>query len=80
MTNPFDFEEFKTYIEGPEQESQCTVNVPKYVSLTLQSFLTEILQRIKLNTPDITPQNIIDLIKNTPEYSFLLPAVDKIST
>lgn len=78
MSDSVNLEEIKNYIEGPSHEHPCTISVPKYVSITIEVFLNEILQRIQKEPSQITPQDIVELIKNIPEYKFLLPVIEKI--
>ena len=69
MSDSVNLEEIKNYIEGPSHEHPCTISVPKYVSITIEVFLNEILQRIQKEPSQITPQDIVELIKNSNKNS-----------
>lgn len=78
MENSPNLNEIKNYIEGSDQKHPCTVSIPKYVSITIESFLDDFLKQTQKELSQITPQDISELIENTPEYKYLLPALEQI--
>lgn len=72
-------DEIKNYIEGSDQKHECTVSIPKYVSITVETFLNDLLSKTQKDASQITPKDIAEIIENTPEYKFLLPVAEKIS-
>ena len=79
MEDNIDFDVIKQCVEGEDKSFTCTENTPRVIGHIIELFLEDIIRRIQRdNVSEITPQDVANVIENTPEYNFLKPIIPEI--
>lgn len=69
----------KEYFES--RGIECTENVPRVVLTAVNLFIDDLVQRTGVDSPEnVTPDNIVEVINETPELSFLKQLIPQIKS
>lgn len=75
----FDFGEIRKYIERGNKKYTCRTNVPEKIVISIQLLFNTLIDQIGKAANAVTPQDIVDLINDVPEYDFLKPLIPSIN-